>query len=223
METMPQPKSKKKKKKKEEEPKADEGEPSPKKAKKKKKGKASDLPPPVEWNKPKDMSVNEQMITASNWTSFNKIQQKLSAGNLTTATYHQKSNQFNQLYPEENFSPIKPQSTYFGQKPDPEQEDPFMRRRVKQLNDVDLIEDKEPEEFLNLKRLPSKVLTEENLVRILSHETQDLCLENHYWLSTKFIGKLGMMAPNLTSLSLRRMPSISNITFADVFRELTKL
>lgn len=98
-----------------------------------------------------------------------------------------------------------------------------MRRRVKQLNDVDLIEDKEPEELLNLKRLPSKVLTEENLVRILSHETTDLCLENHYWLSTKFIGKLGMMAPNLTHLSLRRMPSISNITFADIFRELTKL
>ena len=86
---MPQPKGKKgKKKKKEDEPKADDGEPSPKKAKKKKKGKAADLPPPVEWNKPRDMSVDEQMINANNWTSFNKIQQKLSAGNLTTATYH---------------------------------------------------------------------------------------------------------------------------------------
>ena len=31
------------------------------------------------------------------------------------------------------------------------------------------------------------------------------------------------MAPNITELCLRRMPLISNITFADIFRELTLL
>jgi hypothetical protein len=31
-----------------------------------------------------------------------------------------------------------------------------------------LIEDKEPEELMNLKRLPNKILTEENLVSILT-------------------------------------------------------
>lgn len=94
---------------------------------------------------------------------------------------------------------------------------------MKQLNDVDLIEDKEPEELLNLKRLPSKVLTEENLVRVLSQDTTKVNLENHYWLSGKFLGKLGVMAPNIVELSLRRMPSISNIIFADIFRELNQL
>lgn len=98
-----------------------------------------------------------------------------------------------------------------------------MRRKVKQLNDIDLLEDKEPEELMNISRLPSKVLTEENLVRILSLETQKLNLENHYWLSSKFLGKLGMMAPNLTELSLRRMPNISNLAFADMFKALTQL
>lgn len=74
MESMPQPKSKKgKKKKKEEEPKPDEDGASPKKAKKKKKGKAQDLPPPVEWQKVKEMTVQEQMMSATNWASFNKI------------------------------------------------------------------------------------------------------------------------------------------------------
>jgi Leucine-rich repeat (LRR) protein len=67
------------------------------------------------------------------------------------------------------------------------------------------------------------VLTEENLVRILSSETEKLCLENHYWLSTKFVAKIGWMAPNLQNLSLRRMPNISNVVFADIFRELHAL
>lgn len=88
---------------------------------------------------------------------------------------------------------------------------------------MDLIEDKEPEDLMNLKRLPSKILTEENLVRILSVETEKLNLENHYWLSGKFLGKLGMMAPNIKELSLRRMPNISNIAFADIFKEMTSL
>lgn len=98
-----------------------------------------------------------------------------------------------------------------------------MKRRVKQLDDVDLIEDKEPEEICNLKRLPSKILTEENLVRILSQETEKLNLENHYWLSSKLLEKLGMMAPNLLELSLRRMNNVSNAGFAEIFKPMKSL
>ena len=86
-----------------------------------------------------------------------------------------------------------------------------------------MIEDKEPEEIVNLKRLPSRILTEENLVRILSLETEKLNLENHYWLSVKFLTKLGMMAPNLTELSLRRMANINNLTFADILKPMNSL
>lgn len=60
-------------------------------------------------------------------------------------------------------------------------------------------------------------MTEENLVAVLSHETEKLNLENHYWLSIKFISKIGMMAPNLQELSLRRMSNITNLAFADMF------
>lgn len=115
-----------------------------------------------------------------------------------------------------------PQSNYFGSKPK-EDEDPFLKRKVKQLNDVDLIEDKEPEEITNLKRLPSKILTEENLVRILSTETEKLNLENHYWLGAKFLAKLGMIAPNLLELSLRRMSNITNMAFAEIFKPMKSL
>lgn len=98
-----------------------------------------------------------------------------------------------------------------------------MRRKVKQLNDIDLLEDKEPEEVANISRLPSRVLTEENLVSILSDETEKLNLENHYWLSCKFLSKIGTMAPNLTHLSFRRMGTIDNLAFADIFKHLTRL
>lgn len=93
-------------------------------------------------------------------------------------------------------SPILPQSNYFGRVPQAG-DDPFMRRRVKQLNDIDLLENQEPEEVANISRLPARVMTEENLVSILSEETEKLNLENHYWLSCKFLSKIGTMAPNL--------------------------
>ncbi len=91
------------------------------------------------------------------------------------------------------------------------------------MNDVDLIEDQEPEDICNLKRMPKRILTEENLVAVLSHETEKLNLENHYWLSTRLISKIGMMAPNLKELSLRRMSEITNLAFSEIFRCLINL
>jgi hypothetical protein len=88
---------------------------------------------------------------------------------------------------------------------------------------VQLSENTEPEEIKNLKRMPVQVMDEANLPRILSDETEKLNLENHYWISNGFFAKLGHLAPNLTQLSLRRMPHVSNISFAEIFGYLTKL
>jgi hypothetical protein len=86
-----------------------------------------------------------------------------------------------------------------------------------------LSENTDPEEIKNLKRMSIQVMDEENLPRILTDETEKLNLENHYWITNSFFGKLGRLAPNLTQLSLRRMPHVSNISFADIFTYLTKL
>lgn len=104
---MPQPKAKKGKKKKEEPATAEPD--SPKKAKsKKKKGKASDLPPPVVWTTGADLSIKDAMSTADCWNSFNQIQQKLSQGCLTTATFNAKTSTFDRLNPCFEKSPILP-------------------------------------------------------------------------------------------------------------------
>ena len=71
--------------------------------------------------------------------------------------------------------------------------------------------------------MPKTIMNEENLKQVLSHETLGLNLENHYWLKNNIIGKVGKMAPNLVSLTLRRMKFISNPTFAEIFRNLTQL
>ena len=70
----------------------------------------------------------------------------------------------------------------------------------------------------NLKRQPATILTEENLKSLLNGETQKLNLENHYWISNSFISKLSHMAPNLLELSLRRMPQVTNLNFAEAFQ-----
>lgn len=57
----------------------------------------------------------------------------------------------------------------------------------------------------------------------MSSETQKLNLENHYWLSVALMGKIGMMAPNLKELSLRRMGNVTNLAFSDIFRCLANL
>jgi len=55
------------------------------------------------------------------------------------------------------------------------------------------------------------------LRKILNTETKKLNLEASYWLSLNFLNKIGLMCPNLTDLSLRRMKNIKNTTFAEIF------
>jgi len=66
-------------------------------------------------------------------------------------------------------------------------------------------------------------MNEENLKKVLTEESLGLNLENHYWLKSDIISKIGRMAPNLISLSLRRMKFITNPIFAEIFHSLTNL
>ena len=90
---------------------------------------------------------------------------------------------------------VLPAKLYIGKKPD---NDKFIRRIVRQLNDIEFSEDEvEPEAIANLRRQKNTVLTEENLKKYLNHETTGLNLEHHYWVSNSFISKISLLAPNL--------------------------
>lgn len=115
---------------------------------------------------------------------------------------------------------IQPQTLFVGKNPDNDQ---FIRRYVSQLNDIEFSDSDEPEEIHNLRRQPHTVLTEENLKEYLNDQTVKVNLENHYWISNSFISKIGRMSPNLLTLSLRRMPQITNQIFAEVFEHLSQL
>lgn len=120
-------------------------------------------------------------------------------------------------------SNLYPLSCYFGKKPDPDK-DPFDRRSVKQLNDIDYSEDSEDdfEDVRDLKRQRQTVLTEENLRKYLSDETLKINLEHHYWLKNSFISKIGKMAPNLIEVNLRRL-RLTNGNFEDLVYHFTKV
>jgi hypothetical protein len=101
-------------------------------------------------------------------------------------------------------------SSFIGEEPDMDAVDPFVRRKVQQLHVVNLVSSKEPEDLMTIMRQPKKVLTEDNLSKILNSSITKLNLEGHYWLSDTFVGKISMNCPNLTSLCLRRMAHITN-------------
>jgi hypothetical protein len=96
----------------------------------------------------------------------------------------------------------------------------YIRRVVRQLDDIEFSENEDPEDVCNLRRQPRTVLTEEHLRAYVNEETGKINLENHYWISNNFISKLGRMAPQLQELSLRRMPQVTNNVFAEIFSTL---
>ena len=67
------------------------------------------------------------------------------------------------------------------------------------------------------------MLSEEQLAKILSHETTKVNLEHSYHISNRFIGKISTVAPNIENLSLRRMPNITNETFGNLFTHFERL
>jgi len=146
---------------------------------------------------------------------------------LSTASYQERALVFNKLNPMTHRSNIRPQSAYLG-RPPLTGRDKYDRRIVPTLDDVSVGDNGEeddadyddPEELLNLKRMRHTVLNEENMAKILNEDTEALDLEAKYWIGEEFIDKIGIMAKNLTELSLRRMNHIRNVTFASIFKDL---
>ena len=58
-------------------------------------------------------------MAANSWKQGTIIDSKLSAGTLTTATYHQKVETYNKLNPFHQRSNVLPQANFFGKEPDP--------------------------------------------------------------------------------------------------------
>lgn len=214
---LPAPKAKKGKKKKKAAEAAEE-EPAPEggkaKKKKKKKAKKSTLPevPPTLYGPPQ--TVDQAMGNTISWSQNNNINTKQAAGVLTTVSHSTRAATFDQMNPIGHRSAIEPQTQFVGSKPDNQH---FVRRVVRQLNDIEFSDEEEPEELHNLRRLPPTVLTEETLKEYLNAGTGKVNFENYYWISNAFLSKLGRLTPNLQALSLRRMPQITNKVFADMF------
>jgi hypothetical protein len=154
------------------------------------------------------------MANTISWSQNNNINTKLAVGVLTTVSHSTRAATFDQMNPIGHRSAIEPQTQFVGSKPDNQH---FIRRVVRQLNDIEFSDEEEPEELHNLRRLPPTVLTEETLKEYLNAGTGKVNFENYYWISNSFLSKLGRLTPNLQALSLRRMPQITNKVFADMF------
>ena len=224
--SMPQPKKTKKQLKEEKEAakaaagEAEDGGEKKKKKKKKKKGRTEDLPEPAPWVSGPDLKIEESMAGAYSWNFNNKITNKFSSGVAQTLPYLDRISQFSQLNKTE-ISPVLPHKMYVGEEPNAD--DPYLRRKVQQLNDVEVIQEKPGEKIAVYRRQAKQILDEENLSKMLNKDLTKLNLEAHYWLSGAFISRMSNQAPNLTYLCLRRLPSITNQQFADLFAGLTQL
>ena len=144
---------------------------------------------------------------------------KKSSGMLTTTNYQERVNVLNILSQKSQYiSPLKPIAAYLGKKPQ-QSKDPYDRRKVKQLDDISFESDDEPEEVKNLRRLPSHILTEENLKESLSKDLKSLNLNSHFWLKNNFIDKIGRMAPNLVELWIRNL-KVTPEAFSDLVKPM---
>lgn len=173
---------------------------------------------------PKVMTSEAALLKAGSWNNGVNINKKFAVGTVATSKYDERTRVFNRVHSKmDERSNILPQDNFFGKVPDPNK-DPFDRRTVPQLNDISFEDDSEDdfEDVKNIKRQPRTVLTEENLRKFLSQETLKLNLEHHYWLKDAFLNKIGRMAPNLQSLSLRRL-KITDKSFGDIFNTLEQV
>lgn len=199
----------------------------PKKGAKKEEKKADKDKAPPEPKIPETLTLEKAMSQAVSWGNSNNIAGKFAVGTLTTAKYQERAAVFDKMNDKarDNVG-LLPQQSYFGKTPDPTQ-DPYNRRKVKQLNDISFEESESGEDEVfeatkNLQRLPQTVLTEENLKVYLTNETEKLDLEHSYWLKDVFLDKIGRMAPNLKYLSLRRL-KISDKAFTEIMTHLRVL
>lgn len=168
---------------------------------------------------PKVMTNCEALSKATSWMDSLAVKRKNAVGTLATASHFEQAQNFREVHKEiEPKSAILPLAQYAGHSPGKD-DDRFDRRIVPQLSDISFEADSEDdfEDVKNIQRQPMTVLTEENLKKILSKETTKLNLEHAYWLKDNFMNKLGRLAPNLQTLSLRRV-AISDEAFQSLFK-----
>ena len=142
---------------------------------------------------PKNETNEEALSHASGWQNSVQISKKFSVGTLASSKYKEKTEVLEKVYKKyELKSSILPLSNYYGPKPDPDK-DPFNRRKVEQLNDIQFTDDSEDdfEDVRDIKRQRKTILTEENLKKMLSEETTKLNIEHHHWLKEGFLSKIG--------------------------------
>ena len=169
------------------------------------------------------MNCAEAQATTVGWTNNHIISNKVSSGVMATADYKLKTETFSKMNPHTKSAAVLPQKTYFGKELE-EGKDRFDRRVVPTLEDLEYSEESDdPEELINLKRFQNTIMTEENMKKILSDETEKLDLEACYWISLSFASNIGKFAPNLLELSFRRITHFTNPTFAEIFQHLKKL
>jgi len=70
-------------------------------------------------------------------------------------------------------SNIEPQQQFLG-KPTPEGEDPWNRRKVPKLDDIEFSSDEEVEDVRDLRRIPGTIITEEKLRETIDYRTTKL-------------------------------------------------
>jgi FtsZ-interacting cell division protein YlmF len=159
---MPAPKTKKKKKKKkkveddDEEKKEGEDGASPegspaKKKKKKKKGKKkkSSLPEPAVTLYGPRQTCEDAMLETHSWQLNNIISRKQAVGVMTTTCHTERARTFEEMNPIGRRSGVLPQRLYVGKEPDTRD---YVRRVVRQLDDIEFSDDEDPEEIRNLRR-----------------------------------------------------------------------
>ena len=86
------------------------------------------------------------MDATTSWNAANVISNKFSVGTATTALHSERAHVFQKMNPDgEEKGSLYPQSAFFGADPNL-QEDRFVQREVKMLNDISFEEDDDWEE-----------------------------------------------------------------------------
>lgn len=70
-------------------------------------------------------------------------------------------------------------------------------RKIKQIGEISYAPEFENEQMRHLKKLPNSIITEQSLMDILNPSLRYLNLQNHVWISSQLICKVGYLAPNI--------------------------
>jgi F-box/leucine-rich repeat protein 2/20 len=117
---------------------------------------------------------------------------------LATTPYEVRADIFQQANSQlDKYSTVKPMRCLLG----PNKDHKF-ERKIRQIGEITYSPQEESEDMRHLKRLPNWILTEENLMEIMSPELLELNLQNNYWVTNDLMNKIGYFAPNVRALDL---------------------